>query len=166
MARRLMRFAVAALAFAALAGCLNSADQKKVDAVTQTFFSELRAKQYDAIYAAAAPELTSSITKENFEAYLANVDAAMGACQPPTKAPSISFNTTNGVYLQTQGWNAACANGVLYMKVTVVLRGGVAKLAGFQTSDKPISDNSAELPNANETAAPAANAAPADNASE
>ena len=123
----------AALALAALtlAGCLNQGDSKKLDDATAQLFARMQAGQYDAIYADAAPELTGATSKDGFVAFMQQVDAAYGACQAPVKQMNFHVNATTNGYFSTQGYTAQCAKGPKQLQVTLVLRQGVARLAGI-----------------------------------
>jgi hypothetical protein len=59
------------------------------------------------------------------------IDSAMGACQPPVKRLYLRTNASPGVFFREQGYKRACTNGVLQESVTIVLRDGEAKLAGY-----------------------------------
>ena len=117
-----------------LGGCLNQGDSKKVDDAAAQLFAQLKAKQYDAIYDAAAPELQKTTARGPFDTFLQQVDASYGACQTPVKAPDYHFNADSNGYFATQGYTVQCANGPMKLQVTIVLRQGVAKIAGINVS--------------------------------
>jgi hypothetical protein len=123
-----------------LAACLNQADNQKIDAATQQVFAEMKAKDYDAMYDAAAPDLRAITSKAAWIAFMQGLDSSYGACQPPVKAMSIHVSATSSGYFSTQGYTAQCATGPMQLQVTIVLRQGVAKLAGLHVG--PESSNS------------------------
>jgi len=114
--------------------CLNKMDTKKTDDAMNAFFAQVRAKQYDAIYSAAAPELQATTTHDVFIGFMQRIDRKLGDCQPPLKQMNWHVNATSSGYFSTQGYTSACANGSLQQTLTVVLRGGEAKVAGYQAS--------------------------------
>jgi hypothetical protein len=113
-------------------GCLGSADTKKADDATTQFYQQMAAKQYQAIYDGSAPELKNSVTAADFVATMQHIDDAAGACQPPVKRLDIHTKANPDGFLRSQGYTQTCANGKLTETVTIVLRNGVAKLAGYQ----------------------------------
>ena len=136
-----------------LAGCLNQADSGKLEAAQTQFFAQWQAKQYGAIYDGAAPELTGSMTRDAFVATMQQVDDKLGVCQPPVKQFDYHINATTSGSFASQGWASTCANGKLGETLTIVIRDGAAKLAGFNfkspllQGDQPAS-NAAEPANA------------------
>ena len=122
---------LAILALGLLAGCLNQGDTKKMDDATAQLFARMQAGQYDAIYADAAPELTGTTSKDGFVTLMQQMDAAYGACQAPVKAMNFNVNANTSGYFATQGYTAQCAKGPKQLQVTMVLRQGVARLAGI-----------------------------------
>jgi hypothetical protein len=131
MARRIS--AVIALALITSA-CLNKADAKQTDDAMTAFFAQVRAKQYDAIYAAAAPEFQAAATHDVFVGFMQRIDRKLGDCQAPVKQMDWHVNvTTNGV-ITTQGYVSTCANGKLAQRVTIILRNGQAQLAGYNAN--------------------------------
>jgi hypothetical protein len=115
-------------------GCLNSADSKQVDAAFVRLFSEIQAKQYDVIYDEAAPELQTSMPKDTFVAMLQRVDRKLGACPAPTTPTNWRVNATTGGYFAARSYALTCANGQMTESLTLVLRNGQAKLAGYNAS--------------------------------
>ena len=114
-----------------LAGCLNSTDTKKADDATATFYQEVAAKQYQAIYDGAATDLKNSISSDAFVAMMQRIDQNMGACGPPVKRLDIHTNINGQGTFRDQGYTRKCANGELQETVTIVIRNGEAKLAGY-----------------------------------
>jgi hypothetical protein len=53
------------------------------------------------------------------------------------KAADWHVNSTTSGYYSTQGYTAACANGQLSLKVTIVLRNGDARVLGIN-ADSPL----------------------------
>ena len=125
-------FCIALLAF--LSGCLNGADSKQVDAAFARLFSEIQAKQYDVIYAEAAPELQTSMPKDTFVAMMQRGDRKLGACPSPTTPTTWRVNATTNGYFSARAYTVACANGQMTESLTMVLRNGQAKLAGYGAS--------------------------------
>jgi hypothetical protein len=129
------RSILALAGFAALAaGCTPSGAGQAIEAATNQLFDQVAAKQYAQIYEAAAPEVTKDITEDLFVGFMQRVDRRLGACQRPVKAANWSFNSTTSGYFTTQGYTATCANGQLTLLVTMVVRQGAAKLAGYQAT--------------------------------
>ena len=124
----------------ALGGCLNKADSAKMDAASARVLSLMTAKQYDVMYDEGSPDLKASLPKQGFVGFMQGIDAAYGACQPPAKAMSINVKSENGSYFATQGYTRQCEKGQAQLQVTMVMRGGVAQLAGIQTGS-PSSSN-------------------------
>jgi hypothetical protein len=117
-----------------LGGCSIAADTKLADKTASDFYAQVAAKQYAAIYQAAAPEFRGAMTSDTFVGMMTRIDRRMGACQTPKKAVNWRFNATQAGDFQTQAYIRACANGPLNETVTVVVRGGKAPLAGYQAS--------------------------------
>ncbi|HXQ09743.1 MAG TPA: hypothetical protein VN805_01965 [Caulobacteraceae bacterium] len=115
----------------ALAGCINSADAKKADDATAQFYQQVAAKSYRAIYDGAATDLRNSISSDDFVALMQRIDQNMGACGPPVKRFDIHINITQQGTFRDQGYTRKCANGDLAETVTIVIRNGEAKLAGY-----------------------------------
>ncbi|HEX4196755.1 MAG TPA: hypothetical protein VHZ26_04875 [Caulobacteraceae bacterium] len=115
-------------------GCLGQADAKKVDDATARFYQQVAARQYQVIYDQAAPELRDNISPDIFVGFMQRIDRRLGACQPPVKRMDFHTNATSQGFFQEQGYNQTCANGALQESVTMVLRGGEAKLAGYHAS--------------------------------
>jgi hypothetical protein len=125
-----------------LAACLNQADTQKMDAATQQVFAELRAKDYEAMYAAAAPDLRAATSEATFVSFLRQVDGYYGDCQAPVKSFNFHVNATTNGYFSTQGYTAVCAKARMQLQVTMVLRQGVAKLVGLNVSpESPAAGN-------------------------
>ena len=124
-------------------GCLGSADTKKADDATTQFYQQVAAKQYQAIYDGAAPELKNSTSVADFIAVMQRIDDNMGACQPPVKRLDFHTKANPDGFLRDQGYTQTCANGKLTETVTIVLRNGVAKLAGYQFNSGDANDSSA-----------------------
>jgi hypothetical protein len=125
-----------------LAGCLNSADTKMADQATQVFYQEVAAKQYAAIYDSAAVDLKNSISSDGFVAMMQRIDQNMGACGSPVKRFDIHTKINSQGTFRDQGYTRKCANGDLEETVTIVIRGGEAKLAGYHTGAPAASDSS------------------------
>jgi len=125
-----------------LAACLNQADSQAMDAATQQVFAELKAKDYDAVYAAAAPELRASGSETAFVSLLDKMDDYYGACDAPVKALNFHVNATTNGYFSSQGYTVKCAKATMQLQVTMVLRQGVAKLVGltFAPANTPASN--------------------------
>ena len=112
-------------------GCLGKADANKADEATARFYQQVADKQYQAIYDQAAPELRIASSADAFIGMMQRIDGALGACQPPVKRFYVRTNASPGVFFREQGYKRACANGELQESVTIVLRNGEAKLAGY-----------------------------------
>ncbi len=125
-------------------GCLGSADTKKADDATALFFQQMAAKQYQAIYDNAAPELRMATSLTDFMALMQRIDDNMGACQPPVKRLDIHTKANPDGFLREQGYTQTCAHGKLNETVTIVLRNGVAKLAGYRFATPPASSDSSD----------------------
>jgi hypothetical protein len=119
----------------ALAGCINSTDSKKADDATAQFYQEVAAKSYQAIYDGAATDLKNSISSDGFVALMQRIDHNMGACGPPAKRFDIHINITQQGTFRDQGYTRKCANGELAETVTIVIRNGEAKLAGYHLAN-------------------------------
>ncbi|HEY3888758.1 MAG TPA: hypothetical protein VGL73_09290 [Caulobacteraceae bacterium] len=128
-------------------GCLGSADTKKADDATTQFYQQMAAKQYQAIYDGAAPELKNSTSAADFIALMQRIDDNMGACQPPVKRLDIHTKANPDGFLRDQGYTQTCANGKLNETVTIVLRNGAAKLAGYRFATPPASSDSGDSSN-------------------
>jgi len=126
-----LRRVLCVLALLSLSACLNSGDSKDVDAASAQIFARIEAKQYDAIYDAAAPELQASMPKPTFVAMMQRIDRKLGACPKPSSPIGWRVNATTGGYFSTRNYKTTCANGELTQSVTIVLRNGQAKLAGY-----------------------------------
>jgi hypothetical protein len=120
-----------------LSGCLSKVDSKKVDDAENQLFAQLAAKQYETIYDTAAPEFRAGTSKDVFLGFMQRIDRKLGACQTPVKAADWHVNSTTSGYYSTQGYTAACANGQLSLKVTIVLRNGDARVLGIN-ADSPL----------------------------
>jgi hypothetical protein len=125
------RFLLIAATLLALGGCLNGADSKKVDDATSRVFAQIQSKQFDVIYDEAAPEFQNSMSKDVFIGLMTRVGRKLGACPTPKQPIAWHVNTTTNGYFSTRNYVAACANGQLTQSVTIVLRNGQAKLAGY-----------------------------------
>jgi hypothetical protein len=119
-----------------LGGCLNSTDNKAIDAAETQFFTQVAAKQYEAIYDAASPDFQASGTKDAFVALMQHMDEKLGACQPAVRQMDYHININQAGTFVTQGYQTKCANGTLDQKLQIVLRGGVAKLLRYD-ADSP-----------------------------
>src|SRR5579871_94533 len=120
-----------------LVGCMKAADTKKADDATAQFYQEVAAKQYQAIYDGAATDLRNTISSQDFVAMMQRIDANMGACGPPKKRLDIHINMNGQGVFRTQGYTRDCAHGPLNERVTIVLRGGAAQLAGYHFGADP-----------------------------
>lgn len=133
-----MRRAFVGLVLAApVAACLGQADTKAVDDATGRIFSEIQAKQYDAVYDDAAPEFQNASNRTVWDGFMRRIDRRLGACQTPKKTPNWRSNATPNGFFLTQGYQAACANGQLQLTVTTVLRNGHVRLVGYH-ADSPL----------------------------
>jgi hypothetical protein len=119
-----------------LGGCLNKTDTKAADDASARFYQQVAARQYEAIYDAAAPDLQSATSRDIFVGYMKRVDRKLGACQPAKARMDWHINVTSAGAFRTQGYSRACANGPLQEQVTLVIRGGVAKLAGYSANSQ------------------------------
>jgi hypothetical protein len=124
-------------------GCLGQADAKKADDATARFYQQLAAKQYQAIYDEAAPDLKTAASLDDFTALMQRVDQAMGACKAPVKRLDFHTNATPAGFFREQGYSRACANGPLTETVTIVVRNGQARLAGYRFAGPPPSSGPA-----------------------
>jgi len=131
MARTIL--AVIALALL-IAGCVNQADSKKITDAQYAFFAQVQAKQYPAIYDQAAPEFQAAMARDTFIGFMQRIDRKLGDCKAPVKQMNWHVNATQSGYFSTQGYTSACANGPLQQTLTIVLRGGEAKVVGYQAS--------------------------------
>ena len=118
-------------------GCLGQADSKKADDATARFYQLLAAKQYQTASDEAALDLKNSTSADDFIAVMQRIDTNMGPCQPPVKRLDIHTNATSAGFFRDQGYSRACANGKLNETVTVVVRDGVAKVAGYRFAGPP-----------------------------
>jgi hypothetical protein len=130
-------------------GCLGSADTKKADDATTLFYQQMAAKQYQAIYEGAAPELKTSVSEADFIGMMQHIDDVAGACQAPVKRLDIHTQANPGGFLRSQGYSQTCANGKLNETVTIILRNGVAKLAGYEDKPADAADSSASSSSSN-----------------
>ena len=120
-------------------GCLGQADAKKADDATARFYQLVAAKQYQTVYDEAAVDLKNSTSAADFIAVMQRIDTNMGACQAPVKRLDIHTNATSAGFFRDQGYSRACANGTLNETVTIVVRDGVAKVAGYRFAGPPSS---------------------------
>ena len=118
-------------------GCLGQADSKKADDATARFYQLLAAKQYQTAYDEAALDLKNSTSAADFIALMQRIDANMGPCQAPVKRMEIHTNASSAGFFRDQGYSRTCANGKLNETVTVVVRDGVAKVAGYRFAGPP-----------------------------
>jgi len=95
----------------------------------------LRLAQLQAIYDGAATDLKNSISSDGFVALMQRIDHNMGACGPPAKRFDIHINITQQGTFRDQGYTRKCANGELAETVTIVIRNGEAKLAGYHLAN-------------------------------
>jgi len=114
-----------------LAGCMNAADTKKADDATDAFYRQVAAKQYQAIYDGASTDLRAAIPSDTFVGMMQQIDQVMGACGAPKKRASLNVSINNGVTTRSQGYTRTCTGGELNERVTIVIRNGEAKLAGY-----------------------------------
>jgi hypothetical protein len=121
-------------------GCLGQADAKKADDATARFYQQVAAKQYQAIYDAAAPDLKNVSSAEDFIALMQRIDRNMGPCKAPVKRMDWHTNATQNGFFRDQGYSRACANGQISETVTIVVRNGEARLAGYQTGPLPATE--------------------------
>jgi len=121
-------------------GCLGQADSKKADDATARFYQLLAAKQYQTAYDEAALDLKNSTSAADFVAAMQRIDTNMGACQAPVKRLDIHTNASSAGFFRDQGYSRTCANGTLNETVTIVVRDGVAKVAGYRFAGPPPSD--------------------------
>jgi hypothetical protein len=128
------KLAVVVLSATALTACLGQADTRQVDDATNQVFSQIQAKQYDAIYDNAAPEFQGAESKAIWDGFMQRIDRKLGACQTPKKTMNWRSNATTNGFFVAQGYSAACANGQLQLTVTTVLRGGQVKLVGYNAN--------------------------------
>jgi len=120
-------------------GCLGQADTKKADDATARFYQLLAAKQYQTIYDEAAVDLKNTTSAADFIAVMQRIDANMGPCQAPVKRLDIHTNATPTGFFRDQGYTRTCANGQLTETVTIAVRNGVAKVAGYRFAGPPTS---------------------------
>jgi hypothetical protein len=117
-----------------LSGCLNKADDQKMQAAENHFFAEVGAKQYEQIYDESAPEFQGAATKDVFVGFMQRIDRKLGACQPPVKRMDWHANATTNGYFMVQGFTSTCGNGKLEQSLTLVLRGGAVKVLGYNAA--------------------------------
>lgn len=129
-------FALLVPAALVLGGCLNKTDTKAADEATTRFHQQVAARQYEAIYDAAAPDLRGATSRDIFIGYMTRIDRKLGACQPAKPRMDWHINVTSAGAFRTQGYSRVCANGPLQEQVTLVIRGGVAKLAGYSVNSQ------------------------------
>jgi hypothetical protein len=131
------RLAICVALVSLTTGCVGGEDSKKADAAADRFYQQLAAKQYQAIYDDAAPELRNAIQEPVLAGFLARIDRKFGDCQPPVKNGNWRFNMTTNGYFNDQGYTRSCAKGQLNETVSVVVRGGVGRLTGYH-ADSPL----------------------------
>lgn len=138
--RRLRRRARAGLSVAAglvalgCSACSLQADSKLADDATTTFFKQLAAGQFDQVYAGAAPEMQNAMAQVTFVGMMQRIHRRMGDCAPASKAGAWHVSETPSGFFRTQDYQQKCANGVLNESVTMAVRSGAAKLAGYYAS--------------------------------
>jgi hypothetical protein len=132
-----------ALAFP-LVGCIKAADTKAADAVTAQFYQEVAAKQYQAIYDGASPDLKNATSSDAFVAMMQRIDANMGACQPPKKQMNLHINENSQGIVRRQAYSRTCANGTLNETVTIAIRNGTAAFAGYHVVTPGESNDSSD----------------------
>jgi hypothetical protein len=113
-------------------GCLGQADSKKADDATARFYQQVAARQYQAIYDEAAPDLRNATSADDFIDFMQRIDTAMGPCQPPVNRLDWHSNATTSGFFLNRGYSRTCAKGSIKENVTIVVRDGAAKLAGYQ----------------------------------
>ena len=118
-------------------GCLGQADSKKADDATARFYQLLAAKQYQTAYDEAALDLKNATSAADFIAVMQRIDTNMGACQAPVKRMEIHTNASSAGFFRDQGYSRTCANGKLNETVTIVVRNGVAQVAGYRFAGPP-----------------------------
>lgn len=118
-------------------GCLGGADAKKVDDAQQNFFKEKADHAYSQMFVEAAPELQKSTTSDQFVAIMQAFDETFGTCQPPKKKLDIHTNADSNGFVTTQGFTQDCEKATVDETVTVILRNGLAQLAGFEYHGTP-----------------------------
>ncbi|MFI4933299.1 MAG: hypothetical protein ACHP7N_01660 [Caulobacterales bacterium] len=112
-------------------GCSAAGDSKQADEANSRFYQQVAAKQYAAVYQDAAPEFQNAMTSATYLGLMQRIDRKLGACGPPVKAFDWHANATTDGFFQSQGYTRTCANGQLGETVTMVVRNGHAKLAGY-----------------------------------
>jgi hypothetical protein len=112
-------------------GCLAKVDKAKFGQATDHLFGQIAAKQYAAVYDEAAPEYRTHISRDISIGFMQRIDRRLGACQTPVKTAIWRVRSTTRGYFWTQGYRATCANGSLALRVTMVLRNGEVRLAGY-----------------------------------
>ena len=128
------RVAAALTAAVWASGCSIGTDGNLADAADTAFLQAVAAKQYQQAYQSAAPELQNAMDAETFQGMLQRVDRKLGPCGPARKTFDMHVNMTLGQYTRTQGYTRTCKNGQLGERLTVIIRGGQAKVAGFYVS--------------------------------
>jgi hypothetical protein len=121
----------------ALAGCASQADNRKIAAAQEAFFAAVQAKQYATIYDNASPEFQAAASRDIFIGFMQRIDRKLGECKAPTKQMNWNANLNPNGYFVAQGYASACANGQLDQSLTIVLRGGEAKVEGY-TATSPL----------------------------
>ena len=114
--------------------CRGAEASQKSDVATQRFFAQVTAKQYQQVYDETAPEFKSSTSAQLFVGMMQRIDRRLGACQAPVKNANWRVNATTNGYFQSQGYTRSCANGKLDETVTTVVRGGEAKVVGYNAN--------------------------------
>jgi hypothetical protein len=121
--------------------CMGQNDTKLADQATDQFYRQVAAKQYQAIYDNAAPELRGAVSAAIFVGFMQRVDRKFGVCQPPAKRFDWHITTTPTGTARDQGYTRICAGGRLQESVTVVVRNGVAQFAGYHALNPQLLTN-------------------------
>jgi hypothetical protein len=117
--------------------CNDPTSGPLADQATTRFYQALAAKDYHGIYAATSPEFQQASSEPVFTGFLERIDRKMGPCRAPVKTANWRVNySTSGVY-RDQGYTRACANGTLTENISIVVRGGQAKMIGYH-ADSPL----------------------------
>jgi hypothetical protein len=66
-----------------------------------------------------------------FAGLMQRISRKLGDCQAPSTTFDWHVNATQNGFFRTQGYTRKCANGELGESVTMVVRNGTAKLAGY-----------------------------------
>ncbi len=119
-----------------LAGCVNKADSQAADARDRALFRAGRRQEYGLIYDNGAPDLKAATSRDIFIGYMTRIDRRLSVCQPAKPRMDWHINVTSAGAFRTQGYSRACANGALQEEVTIVIRNGVAKLAGYSANSQ------------------------------